>query len=241
MIVGQGRSEECGAAFFGAFRKAPHDQEALPIRALRYQLRAGLVPERADAAVIAPAVIKRIKRISLQPSLRRTSRPSEAVRASSSGSNMPCIFGESRSSAANVVPIGFRIKIRRHAVAQCVLVVGHERAAPHFLQAADGLLFRQLHHCGPRGIIDFGVGRPEGKTVRCDRFDLFVLRVEGFRVFETSSAAPPVCPFPRIRDNGRLRAPCLRSWQRDPPTCRAVCLHGYIRLRRCSGRAFHRA
>jgi hypothetical protein len=61
--------EECGAAFFRAFGKAPHDEKTLLIRALRHQLRAGFVPERPDAAVITPAVVERIKRISLQPCL----------------------------------------------------------------------------------------------------------------------------------------------------------------------------
>ena len=91
-------------------------------------------------------------------------------------------------------PIRFLVKIRRHAVAQGFLVIGHERAAPHLLQAADRLLLRQFHHGGPGCIVDFGAGRPEGEAVRGDGLDLFVLRIEIFRVFESLKQR---CPFVR--------------------------------------------
>ncbi len=58
MIVGQGRSEECGAAFFRAFRKAPHDKKTLLVGALRKQLRPGPFQSGDDGAIETPAVIK---------------------------------------------------------------------------------------------------------------------------------------------------------------------------------------
>ena len=193
MIVGQGRGKECGAAFFGTFSEAPHDQKAFLVRTLRHQFRARFVPERPDAAVIAPAVIERIKRITLQPRLIERlglQKPRPGLRRFET----PGVFREPCSKSRKRGPVRFLVKVRRHAVPQGFLVIGHERTAPHLLQAADRLFLRQFDHGGPGCIIHFGTGRPERETVRGDGFDLFVLLIEILGIFETLKER---CPFVR--------------------------------------------